>query len=86
MKQPLHQRLGADLPSFLPFSFLSLDAETRTAAAARRGRADATAATSTRRSGATGPHRPPAGASLAFVRAIALTRARFPVCRGAHFR
>ena len=61
MKQPLHQRLGAG--SFLPSP--PCNAETRTAGAARRGRAAATAATPTRRSGAAGPRHPPAGASLA---------------------
>ena len=43
---------------FLP-SFLPCNVETSAAAAARRGRADATAATPTRRSGATGQPRPP---------------------------
>jgi hypothetical protein len=41
------------------------NAETHAAAAARRGRADATVATPTRRSGATGPRRPTVGTSLA---------------------
>ena len=44
MKQPLHQRLGADLPS------LPCDGKTRDSAAARRGRTAATRATPTRRS------------------------------------
>ena len=55
MKQPLHQAPRCRI--FLPSSLLC-DAGTRTAAAARRGRAAATAATPARRSGVDGPAPP----------------------------
>ena len=70
MKQPLHQRLGAD-------SSLPCDGKTRNFAAARRERAAATGATPTRR-----PRRPATAAGLASPRVIA-QRARPPAAASA---
>jgi CRP-like cAMP-binding protein len=75
MKQPIHQRLNAG--SSFPF-FLPCDVETRTAAAARRGRADLTAATRVRRSGVTGRRRPLGGSGLALFALPSKARAWWP--------